>query len=237
MSILIDPVFNGPPESGNGGYVAGLMGDLLSGEGPILFETSLKAPPPLNKPLDLGETGQGLALLEDGKPVATARLLDHLELAMPALPDPVVNNCAVSLATGFDNCFVCGTARDTRSGLCLHATQQPPPSNQWIAPFSVNAAFCDSAGTLGRRFLIAALDCPGYAAVSNGALAVLARFRVRVTGALKAGDAAHVYAWPISQSGRKLVAGTAIKAPDGKLVGEAEALWIKITADQLRAAS
>lgn len=236
MTVRIERQFNGPPESGNGGYVAGLMGDALTFEGSICFETSLKAPPPLDTPLSIIPFEDGIALMEGEKPVVTAKALADFDLALPAFPERYKTDTPKTLATGFDSCFVCGVDRTPGDGLCLYSEAQPGPSDQWIAAFDVDPAFCDEHGTLKQRFLVAALDCPGFAAVSGGVMAVLARFKVKISGSLKRGEAAEVYAWPISHAGRKMVAGTAVLSRDREVVACAEALWIKISPDQLRAA-
>ncbi len=241
ISVSIDRQFNGPPKSGNGGYVAGMTADLLLGEGSgnAAFEVSLKAPPPLDTPLDAvtDETGK-LTLMEGDKPVVDGRLLNDWTLDLPPFSARAALSTSVFESTlGFDECFVCGSNRKKGDGLCLRAEQQPDPSDHWIAPFDVDPAFCGTDGVLARRYMVSALDCPGYAAVAAGELAVLARFRFRISGRLTAGDQAEVHAWPIQSSGRKRVAGTAILDPTGGVVGYAEALWIVIRPDQLRQAS
>ena len=54
--------FNGPPGSGNGGYVCGLMANLIDGPS----EATLRAPPPLEKPLSLERDKHGAVSLRDG---------------------------------------------------------------------------------------------------------------------------------------------------------------------------
>ena len=53
-SIIISKRYRGPPNSGNGGYVCGRLARHIAGGA----EVTLRAPPPLDKPLDAG----GLAL-------------------------------------------------------------------------------------------------------------------------------------------------------------------------------
>ena len=238
MAIIIDGQFNGPPESGNGGYVAGLVADLIS-EGPDTFEIALKAPPPMDTPLT-AQTGENGALqLMDGETLLVeGRLKDDWSLDLPEFAPPGPERATRgSNELGFDNCFVCGSNRTQGDGLCLFSAKKEDPSNQWSAPLIVDPAFCDEKGFFRRRFVVCALDCPGYAAVGEGELAVLARFVFSVTGTLKAGDEARVHAWPISVSGRKRIAGTAIIAPSGDVIARAEALWITIKPEQLRKAS
>jgi len=48
-SIIIDRRYCGPPNSGNGGYVCGRLARHIEGGA----EITLRAPPPLDKPLDV----------------------------------------------------------------------------------------------------------------------------------------------------------------------------------------
>jgi hypothetical protein len=50
-ALVIDPRFCGPPDSGNGGYVCGLLAAAAGGA----VAVRLKRPPPLGVPLDLTE--------------------------------------------------------------------------------------------------------------------------------------------------------------------------------------
>jgi hypothetical protein len=49
--LVIAPRFCGPPDSGNGGYVCGLIAGRLDGQA----EITLRAPPPLATPMTVGE--------------------------------------------------------------------------------------------------------------------------------------------------------------------------------------
>ena len=62
-SITIPRRFNGPNDSGNGGYVGGLLGKRFAGPAAI----SLRLPPPLETPLDIIIDGDAQDLLLSGK--------------------------------------------------------------------------------------------------------------------------------------------------------------------------
>ena len=69
-SIIIDKRYCGPPNSGNGGYVCGRLARHIPGGA----EVTLRAPPPLDKQLDVVATDDGLWELRDGATVvATGR--------------------------------------------------------------------------------------------------------------------------------------------------------------------
>ena len=49
VSLVIDRRFRGPPNSANGGYVCGCLARHVAGDA----EVTLRAPPPLERPLDV----------------------------------------------------------------------------------------------------------------------------------------------------------------------------------------
>ena len=62
-SLVIAPRFCGPPDSGNGGYVCGLIAGYLDGPA----EVTLRLPPPLETPLAVERDGHGSARVLDGQ--------------------------------------------------------------------------------------------------------------------------------------------------------------------------
>ena len=61
--IIIKSRFNGPPDSGNGGYVCGIVGSAI--EGPSIV--TLRKPPPLERELILETLDERHAVLRDGE--------------------------------------------------------------------------------------------------------------------------------------------------------------------------
>ena len=61
MEIFINKRFNGPPNSGNGGYVAGLIAKEIG----KCCEVKLVAPPPLEKKLLLKKSNENYELYDD----------------------------------------------------------------------------------------------------------------------------------------------------------------------------
>src|SRR5690242_7380491 len=68
-SVVIDKRFCGPPNSGNGGYVCGLLAAHLDADA----EVTLLAPPPLDERLDIVTGDQGVELWKDETILARAR--------------------------------------------------------------------------------------------------------------------------------------------------------------------
>ena len=76
-SLVLDPRFNGPPSTANGGYACGAVGELVDGPA----EVSLLSPPPLGVPLDVSfyEDGE-VEVRHDGAVVARARPVDEVDV-------------------------------------------------------------------------------------------------------------------------------------------------------------
>jgi hypothetical protein len=122
-SIIIDKRYCGPPNSGNGGYVCGRLARHIRGAA----EVTLRAPPPLDKPLDVVGTGDGLWELRDGATVvATGR---PASLVLARLEQASFDEAsAAELLTPvkphehqLPTCFVCGPARAQGDGLRIFA--------------------------------------------------------------------------------------------------------------------
>ena len=75
----IDRRFRGPPDSGNGGYFAGLLARELGGSDVVV---TLKQPAPLDVDLSIEPEGDKLALRAGDEVLATAER-DELEIDVP----------------------------------------------------------------------------------------------------------------------------------------------------------
>jgi hypothetical protein len=84
-SVSIPGRFNGPLESGNGGYCSGVVANFFEGAA----EVSLRRPVPLDMQLDVKRERDGSLRVLDGEAlVAVARAAPELELDVPAPPSP-----------------------------------------------------------------------------------------------------------------------------------------------------
>lgn len=228
-SFSIPSRFNGPLESGNGGYCSGVIAGFVGGPA----EVSLRRPVPLDAQLDVIRESDGSVKVLDGEAlVAEARSTPELEVEVPA---PVSLHEA-RLAAGryrgssegvFSRCFVCGRAREDAFGVFageveghrLVASPWTPPS--WTG---------DRAGHVLPEFVWAVLDCPTYFALyMSGELpmSVLARLSVQIDAPVLAGEDHIVMAWPIEVDGRKHHAGSAVLSSDGETLARARALLIE----------
>ena len=173
VSLVIDRRFRGPPNSGNGGYVCGCLARHVAGDA----EVTLRAPPPLERPLEiLTEADGGLALRENDRLLATARgaRLDVSDV-------PSVSYEAASEAMGrtpydeethnLPTCFVCGPARAPGDGLRIFAGPLQPGAiagkpGVFAASWIPHDSLSGEDGYVAPEFVWAALDCPtGYCSV------------------------------------------------------------------------
>lgn len=227
-TIVIDPRFNGPAGSGNGGYVCGLLARCI--EGPS--EATLRAPPPLDTPLTLVRTEAGVALLHGETPVAEARAAP-LALAAPPAPSLAQARAAEARYLGhqdhrYPTCFVCGGLRPAHDGLEIY-TGPVEGGARVAASWTPSADLADADGRLAPEFIHAALDCPSYWALPHaGKPALLARMTASIDAALpRVGEPLIVAAWALGSDGRKHRGASALYTANGALIARAEALWIE----------
>lgn len=137
--IFVERRFCGPPESGNGGYVCGVLSRHIFSDA----EVKLLRPIPLETPLSIEIRDEGHAMLvSDGHPIAEAHLADHLMegiLAEPPVPPSYeeAENASKKYigfrGHPFPTCFVCGPQREQNDGLRIFAGRLDGknPDNCW----------------------------------------------------------------------------------------------------------
>jgi hypothetical protein len=218
--------FRGPPTSGNGGYVCGLVAERLGQ--PV--EVMLRSPPPLEQDLALA-------------PGAPARLLDGEVLVAQATPAELVLDVppAPSLDEAeawsraypgfashpFPECFTCGPARTVGDGLRIFPGAAPDGALV-AAPWEAHASLADASGRIPIPVVWAALDCAGYFATTHPRTALLGKMTALVPAPVAAGERYVVIGWRIGEEGRKRHAGTALFDARGQLLGQARQTWIVV---------
>ena len=230
-SVTITPRFRGPPDSGNGGYVAGLLAGFASGDA---VDVRLRLPLPLAVALDVVAAADSAVELHDGKELLATAVPCEFELDIPAPPTFAEASAAALGYPGtrqhvFPGCFVCGPARTAGDGLrvftgLVHDGEQRTVAGTWCPDASL-------AGTRARvrpEFMWAALDCPGYFAVMpEDRTMLLGRILCGVERSIEVGEPCVVLAWRVDGAGRKQRAGTALFGADGRCVARALATWIE----------
>ena len=227
-TLTIASRFQGPPGSANGGYVCGLVAATLR----VDLKVRLVAPPPLATPLALEPAGAGEWLLSATTgPVAQA-IAAQLELEVPSAPGYVQAVWASQHYAGFrehafPDCFVCGPHRRRGDGLRIFPGMLD--SGIVAAPWLPADSLDSGDGKVAPEFHWAALDCPGYFAVSGGRrVMLLGEMQAHVDRRVHVGESCTVIGWRIDSDGRKHRAGTAIFDEDGELCARARATWIEL---------
>jgi hypothetical protein len=232
-NIMIDSQFNGPPDSGNGGYCCGMFAAQL-GLGPsAAIEVTLKSPPPLDHPMSSQASGSGIEIRYGETLVARA---EEAEMAVD-YPAPPTMQTAVEASkaySGFQQhpypeCFVCGTARSAGDGLCIY----PGPLDdlsQVCAPWRPFTELADEQGMIRPEFIWSALDCPSYFGAFIGQdnpKALLGKQCLKILDEkIPANEDYIVTAWPMGREGRKCYGGAGLFNRSGDCLAIARGTWI-----------
>ncbi|HHO76331.1 MAG TPA: hypothetical protein ENN05_07865 [Deltaproteobacteria bacterium] len=229
-SITIARRFCGPSDSGNGGYVCGLLARYIDGTAEVM----LRQPPPLEQPLIVERDSGKMFLLKSGDTVIARAGSSSLDLDVPQPPTYAEAKRASKGYIGFHShpfplCFVCGPDRSEGDGLRIF------PGSMGLSDIVASAwvpdeSLADDNGYVRDEFIWASLDCPGAFAVIDRFPVVLGKLTAHVTGRVQPGQRCVATGWKIAREGRKLHAGTAVFSENGDLLGRARAVWIEIDA-------
>ena len=226
-SLAIPARFNGPPDSGHGGYSAGLAASLVDGPA----EVALRAPPPLETELAPEPREDGsVALLDGGTVVLEAR-----PTTIDVDPPPPVafdearaaeaDSIFLSDRHPFPTCFACGPRRPEDDGLRLFAG--PVADREVFAAGWIPAAEFGDA-TVEPLFVWTALDCPSSAPTMSGKTIVLASLAAALRRPVAIGEPHVIGSWRISEEGRKHWNGVVLWDADGSVCAVGRALWIEL---------
>lgn len=221
--------FNGPRDSGNGGYSSGMAASFVDG----LAEVSLRSPVPLDTELDVVPENRGVRVMNGETLVMQADSIESIDLEVP---DPVSLADARDASSRyrglrgevFSSCFICGLDRDDSHGVFAGTVEgRDLVASPWTPP----AETADADGYVRTEFIWAALDCPTFFAIYHQAEALpigfLARMAVRIDGPVRAGEEHVVMSWPLESDGRKKHAGAAVLSAAGETLAVARALMIE----------
>jgi len=228
----IPAFFNGPPESGNGGYTCGRVAELVGAD---VAEVSLRSPPPLDTELrvvrqdDRVSVHDGETLVAEGKPAEL--LLD--------VPDPVpADEVFAAQEAGrerwsaghpFPTCLVCGPGR--ADGLGIFPAALPGRNGLFGAPWTPDDSLEDGDGLVRPELVWAALDCPTSAPVGNwnsGPAIVLASLTARLGCPVQVGEPHTILSWKLGEDGRKRWGAAALYDSSGTFTCASRALWIEL---------
>lgn len=217
--LVVDARHNGPPNSGNGGWTSGLIAAFITDGTP---EVTLRKPPPLDEPLTVVRTEDGVRVIDSSETViATARRREADIKPVPPIT-PAEAAAASQHYPGhgthhFPTCFVCGPLRadglrifpgwsGDRTAAIFHVPRDADAVTVW-----------------------AALDCPGGWTVITGEHPwVLGRMSVVIDRLPDAGEQCVVVGREVSRDGRKALVQTTLYGAHNDLCARAEATWIAI---------
>ena len=236
-SIVVPARFNGPTDSANGGYTAGLVAAAL---GAMPSEVTLKAPPPLDRELDV-ERRDGHVAVRDGETIVAEARAATIDFEPP--PPVALDEAAAAAPRGpfvdpdghpYPRCFVCGPLREAGDGLRIFVGPTGD-GDLMAAVWTPDASLAGPDGHLPAELVWAALDCPTSGPVANDPgepdfkPIVLGRLAVRIDAPVVAGEPHIVIAWPLGVDGRKRGAAAALyNAQSGALCAVSRALWIEL---------
>ena len=230
-SLTIPHRFNGPPRSGNGGWVSGALAARLPGQGIGRAVTvTLRMPPPLEVPLPVTATAAGAVLTHDGRPVAEA---SYAGLApTPVAPVPVKRAAEAEASYAghrvhpFPTCFVCGP--DRRPGDGLRIFPGPVGDREHVA-----ATWTPYESSVPLAW--AALDCPGgWSSDLEGRPSVLGRITVEVRRVPRTSERYVVVGEQRLVEGRKTLTAATLYGPGGDVVAPAVHGWIASDPEEFR---
>ncbi len=227
-TLSIAKRFRGPAESVNGGYFAGS----IAAHAGQTVTVRLLRPPPLEQPLEVRTLTDGtLAVMFAEERIATAQPA-RLSVNAPPAPQYFEAVEASRRYAGFQHhrfptCFVCGTQRPRGDGMRIFAGALPERALV-AAPWVPDASLDQGDGKVRPEFMSAALDCPGFYAVSaDDRMMLLGEITAHVNRLAHVGERCTVIGWALESEGRKHGAGTAVFGEDGDLCASARALWIE----------
>jgi hypothetical protein len=236
-TLTIASRFNGPPTSGNGGYVAGLLAARV---GAPAVTVTLRQPPPLERALAVVRGQDAIGLYDGELLVAEAVAAEDPDGFEPV--DPVPFETAVETSetyfTGrdehpFPTCFVCGSARKEGDGLRLFPGMVPQRPGTTACAWVPDDSLTGSDGAHVRpEFVWAALDCPGgWTALGPADVLVLGRITVRIDALPYPGERCVLMGRLLGREGRKVRTATTLYDADGRVAAHADATWIAPRAD------
>jgi hypothetical protein len=251
-TITIGRRFNGPPDSGNGGYTAGLLAAcLLRGrDSAAPVQVTLRRPPPLDTELEVRDQGDSgdpgcshnpgskdsgdvLVLCHGGETMAEARpgqlSADPVEAVSPGEARDAETRYPGLTGHPFPTCFSCGPDRDAGDALRLFPGRLG--DGRTACTWRPGKSLADEAEPTRVRseFVWAALDCPGgWTADIEGRPMVLGRITAKIDAPAEVGERHVVMGRLLGQEGRKTFTTTTLYDSDGRVVARAQHVWFAV---------
>ncbi|HEX7035193.1 MAG TPA: hypothetical protein VF210_05435 [Pseudomonadales bacterium] len=245
-TLIVPSRFRGPPNSGNGGYVAGAVAERFplrpGAPEDTAVEVTLRAPIPLDTPMRVECSDESHLRVLLGEQLIAEAAPARLAADVPAPPtfaaalaarahSPALAhglNPLIPGGTGFHPVCVCCGA-DVPEGEGLRVFAAPVPGFDGVAAaWRPHPAFADAEGLLPERMIWTALDCPGQFAYFAAGIrtGLLGRMTARVLRPVPVDADYVVIGWRQEIERRKHFAGTALFDADGVLCAYSRQTWI-----------
>ena len=230
--IRVPARFNGPPGSANGGYTCGLVAGTL---GACAAEVSLRAPPPLERELEVEHFAGGVTVRDGEALVAEGRPVEPVAAAMDPVSPEAAGRAACegygrwAAAHPFPTCVVCGPDREEGDG--LRVFPGPLGDGRFAAGWTPDPSLAQADGMVRPECVWAALDCPTSAPLANfgeGPPIVLARLTASLAAPVRAGERHVLVSSAIGREGRKREAACSLLDREGRTLASSRALWIEL---------
>jgi len=229
--VTIARQFRGPPQSGNGGYVAGMLGRRFDGPSTAI----IRAPVPLDIALLVEAREAGYAMLDGETMVMEARAASAADLPETPIPPGLEQaRAAGARSPALDKpfhptCFSCSVARAEGDGLRICNGQIEGAAPGYSAcVWTPHANFADADGLISTEVIWAALDCSGAIcwSITGSPPGLLGTMTGEVVRRPRADEETIVMAWPIGVDGRKYFSGVALFDAHGALLARGRQIWI-----------
>lgn len=230
-TITIPRRFNGPPDSGNGGYSCGILAAQLASTD---CRVRLHKPPPLDTPLTVSKTNSEQVEMLHGDTTIGTAWATELILDIPQAPTLAQAHRASEgylchEQHSYPSCFVCGPARAGKDGLCLF----PGPVDDWnllACAWRPAPDLLDEQGMVRPEIVWSALDCPGFFAAAGESLVpvLLGELTAQLRAPIPGDQELVIYCWPLGREGRKLFGGVAIANQGGVVLACSRSVWIEL---------
>lgn len=231
-TVIIPRGCNGPPDSAQGGWMAGLIAERVG----LAATVTLRSMPPLETPLsvesgcDVVRVRHGQAVVGEGRPQSLAAAAPRTVSWDEALEGRAAYLTQIAPTHPFRTCFGCGPDRSPDNALRIFAG--PVPRRDLVAaPWEVTDVLDE--GHVSIPLVWAAMDCPTASAFALSdqpepvGVVLLANLALDIKALPSFGDHCVITAWPLGRAGRKWSSGGALLSPDGTVLATAEALWIE----------
>jgi hypothetical protein len=232
-TIEVDPRWNGPADSGNGGFSTGVIAGLLDGAAVV----SLHAGVPLGAPLEAHQgADRQVQVRHHGALVASAVPGEPFREEPPRRPTYDAAERARARHPWRDvrhhlsDCVVCGPHRVDGLGV----TPGPLEGDDMIlaAPYVPVAEHGSSHGEIDRPQIWGALDCVSYPAHLMAAqrLALLVSMSVHQLAPVRTQERYVAVGWTRRSGTRSHHTSSALIDLDGRTVASSRAVWVELAA-------